>query len=166
MCARAYKTYTDTWPHINSVNAPYCTHWGQINSSTWIMFDQQIPYLIYCFAVWHIWVQGVSWNLPLASNPFSIFFSSYLSSLSLARYPPFSFQCLLLPLTPISLFFFCSCCLSFTDGMTCGDGGYAKHSSNECRGCHNENGIKGMHTKTLFTFLWYGNLPAEAEKYI
>lgn len=106
MCARAYKTYTDTWPHINSVNAPYSTHWGQINSSTWIMFGKQMPYLIYCFAVWHSWVQGVSWNLPLASNPFSIFspltLLIYLLSHLLATLPS-HFSVSFLP-SPPSLF--------------------------------------------------------------
>lgn len=109
------------WSHIKSV--------GQINSYTWVAFSKQISYLIYCF--------GSRESAETCPMPLTLLSLICRCSCLLSLSSYFS-DAFVLP-HPISLFFFCSCCLSFTDGMTCGNGGYAKHSWNKCRA---ENSIK------------------------
>lgn len=138
MCAWAHRETTRHLVICKSENVPRSIPRGQINSSTSVVSGKQIPQLIYAFAAWHSHVQGYSWNLPSASNPFSTFyFFSYSSypfsfSLSLSHSCTSSFKSPPL-FSPISPLFFCSCCLSFTDGVTWGHGSYAKQSSNKCR---------------------------------
>lgn len=96
MCAWAHRETTRHLVICKSVNVPRSIPRGQINSSTSVVSCKQIPRLIYAFAAWHSHVQGYSWNLPSASNPFSTFyFFSYSSypfsfflSLSLAHALP------------------------------------------------------------------------------
>lgn len=128
------ERYTDTMSHKPQWMHHNVHKRGQRNSSPPVINGKQISYLIWCFAAWCCRVQSCSQNLPSAFNPFSIFpfFLAYsIFSLSFALSTTFSFS----PssLQPVSLFFLCSCCLSFTDGVTWGNDGYAKHSSNECK---------------------------------
>lgn len=144
-------------------------HRGQTNSSTWIVFGKQIPHLIDCVRQQNS--RGYSWNLPSASNPFSIFlflflFSlSYPSSLSLALSPTFSFQSLFLPFNHLS-FLLLFMLLEFHRWSDLRQWWLCKTQFKWMQDCHNENGIKGMHTETHLALLWHGNLVVKAVKYI
>lgn len=162
------KRYTDTWSHIPQLMHHTVHKRGQINSSTLVICGKQISYLIYCFAAWHCRVQGCSQNLPSAFNPFSFFpfFFSYSADLlslaySLNHFLIFSFfpsnRLSFLPLFML---------LEFHRWGDLRQWRLCKTQFKWMQGSHNENGIKGMHTKMHLTLLWHEDVAAEAEKYI
>lgn len=143
---------------------------GQINGSTPVICGKQISYLIYCFAAWHCWVQGSRQNLPSPLNPssyFPFFFSrtllNYLLSLahSLNHFLIFSF----FPSTRVS-FLPLFMLLEFHRWGDLRRWRLCKTQFEWMQGSHNENSIKGMHTKMHLTLLWHEDVAAEAEKYI
>lgn len=94
--------------------------------------------------------------------PAHMFFFFLLHILSIAPLP-FS-RASILPLTLLSLFFFCSHRLCFTDGKTRGDGSYAKHISNECWAATMKKASKTGRQILILLFLGGKSCVADSKK--
>lgn len=159
MRAWAYKEIHRHVVIYNTVIAPYCTHGGGGSNKQFFWTSIWLTNTTLKLLFWCLTQSSPTLQLKLALIRSLLFFSiffSYLSSLSHAHSPTFSFQSLP-TLTHLSfrLLFMLP---DFHRWSDLRQWWLFKTQFKWMQGCHNKNCIKGMHTNTYLTLLWHESL--------